>query len=780
MSEIIEERNVGNKPIKSTYKGILRISNNLNLFSDRPDDFLSSTYYYNLADKNAASNTWDGTGINETYDFLTESINIQRFQNLNDKYTNLKVPVTDSMGNFLNLFLGIDGSTIGINAKENTDFDVVSINEDKALYLGLSKYNNIAQKTAVGANIIIENNSNNSLIIKNNYCYNDDSVVKIDENIETIFPAFTEITKKYDVLGYIPNKTEAAAENSNEEVANNVEKCTISLINLSDYIDKNSDMSTKLSPLPPGTIINQYCSLDKWFCYNSEENGIDDYNYWQGFRPSMYSQSAPYAYYNLVGNRACYSDDFLYYNSDISSKKTNELPPDFKRGYILCDGKGVTMHLYPKSLTGNEMAKKSLNLFFNLFYVLGYYYHNSSAYLPLHACEKIDNTYYEYPTGFKSAAPLLRDKDKDGKPIDHKVIYAITMATILAFKAFENHGTIFESQNAALKWIEKDASFPEDYIFDALSNNTDNYYPYSGYSVKIGNEINSFTSEIPYYEYIDGNVSLTSCKICNTAEVRHIAKLFSNDKKDSDHWENYNYTFYVPKLYTNIDPMVNKAKSYRNKGYDDKVTKETISQFIGSNGLLIAENIEGTITENPYESHPNFTTIVTVTMGQSPHAHAVTKGKIEIKANVEYHIGDKDNIMGTYHGYLPEPESTNLVNNLSSPNINKNKISESEMDKNTNIVASDFFHYNYRILSDKSFLKSSMMNNYILQEVSGAVWDNDENSFTFGSYSWYGRTSEPVWTDGSNVTIKTSKFNDDNSVGYFRPESIKVLPLIKL
>ena len=51
------------------------------------------------------------------------------------------------------------------------------------------------------------------------------------------------------------------------------------------------------------------------------------------------------------------------------------------------------------------------------------------------------------------------------------------------------------------------------------------------------------------------------------AEVRHMAKLFVNQINDGS-WNNYNFAFYLPKLYTNTDEAVNTGESY--KLYDKK------------------------------------------------------------------------------------------------------------------------------------------------------------------------------------------------------------------
>lgn len=82
------------------------------------------------------------------------------------------------------------------------------------------------------------------------------------------------------------------------------------------------------------------------------------------------------------------------------------------------------------------------------------------------------------------------------------------------------------------------------------------------------------------------------------------------------------------------------------------------------------------------------------------------------------------------------------------------------------------------------------MDNYIFQDIPDTI---SENNITYSlgtgsvgyeilhndsnNFKWYGRSSEPLWAS-HDITEKTVKH--DECVGYFTPESIKVMPLIKL
>lgn len=69
MTEILTIRDMAGKPISSTYKGILRVSNNLNLAKGEEDKFLNNRYYCTNIEEGDA---WFGNGIDKTYTFISE------------------------------------------------------------------------------------------------------------------------------------------------------------------------------------------------------------------------------------------------------------------------------------------------------------------------------------------------------------------------------------------------------------------------------------------------------------------------------------------------------------------------------------------------------------------------------------------------------------------------------------------------------------------------------------------------------------------------------------
>ena len=823
-------RDMANKPIEETYKGILRVSNNINLKENDIDKFLNENYY--IKDEDDADK-WFGNGINTTHYFLSETESVKRFRST-DNYTNLKLPVTDSMGNYLNFSLGCDSSLIGWEPatgiidlikgqfQSETDSNTFPAVDAKIIYLGLSERVKKSLKTATGANLEIESSETipGVLAIKND---------KVQGEVDTNY--------QYRTI-FEPNKKpkyEDALIHRQENYKKKGE-CIDSYVNfenLKDYVAgrveeyfRNNNVT-----IPTGTIISQYCNLDKWYCIdldNVDESSelphvrqLNDGDWWEGYRPAMQvGPKTPYAYFNIIQNGAYKSEAYLYNGGYTNDFLTSELPPDFKRGYVLCDGKGYTIHLYPNYIQGVQNMQKSLDLFFNLFYILGYYYHNDAKLDPSTGREKKIPPqprrvfHDESAKTYRFYSNYGSQRFNDFEKADNDVLYAIDMATILIFKAFNEH-ELFDNVNEAIDWL-KGLKISDDYIFNAIFPNSlqtdyNSYYNYTPpssigkiISINVGATIDSFDCEIPYYIFDDNKMEyqLTTCKIWEMAEAYDIASLFVN-KKNMFAWNNYNFTFYVPQMYTYTDSEVNSA-------YGGKAT--TIGQFIGSNGCLIADKLNlknKNITVDLSKSYTTFEGNFNLSTGYLPHAHAIGKGSIKFSRGDAY-----DYSFTAYKTDGTSIQDAEYIDTKGNRKLEKltltdgNKISHENI-TNKNIIATD-----YRTTKENigwnEFATDNMLN-YILQEVQmdGETknWSSDEygvkkkvvepcndakvvinfnnynglpgyewQSSISSNYKWHGRTSEPIWLNAPEENNTTEKTN----LGYFRPESIKLLPLIKL
>lgn len=795
-STVMEERNMAGKIIGNTYKGILRISNNIDIIENERDSFLNDEYYLPTN-----SDAWSGDGVQQTHNFLSENSSIKRFKS-EDEYLNLKIPVTDSVGNYLNFSLGINSSLIGSDTNcgiiksckeqfNSADNDTHAALISEEITLGRSKQ---PQDKIVGANLNINssNISSAKLAVVNKKRHSGDSLISISSpsNVRTIYDVTKPTPQKYDSFFY---------NQENYEENENYKDCKVTLQNLKQYIyDQITQyLQTNTSPVPTGTIVSQYCNLDKWYCW-SNDNGFDDIAQWQGYRPAMInSPDAPYSYYNTIQGKFLRSKTFLYYNDDNGSFRnlTSEMPPDFKRGYVLCDGGPLTIYLTPYWEQSRIDKNISLDLLLDLFHSIGYYYYPNDKNIPIHNCI-LDNGKYSYENDFNYW--------KNNTKVDGDVCYGISMSTILAFKELNNKfsldnvafngDSLDDKLEKCLEWLGTQP-IPEKYIFNILiptelTNSFPNsYFKYTDSNnniknyINIGRQISSFGDEIPYYKYdtSTNSYSLTTCKIIDTAEVRDIARLLINKLENQNNWDRYYFTFYLPKLYTYTDTDVNEAYKYIAGGDTD--ISVSIGQFIGSNGNLIADEIiipHLNQTIIPSTSSFTYNSLYRHSYGYNAHNHALAIGNLSFHGDLHgdyyYHIPSETDNNGSRIASLTIPERTTY-----------NKISDTI--NNENVVAADY-HHSFDEKLNKSLFSTYLMDNYIFQDVPDETTDNNiVYSMGTGSvgyellhedpdnFKWYGRSSEPLWAE-HDVTAKTLKHN--KCVGYFTPESIKVMPLIKL
>lgn len=684
--------------------------------------------------------------------------------------------------------------------------------------------------------------------------------------LRTIYPAFDEF-KKDDILYYDQEnyKITEKAKESNKKI---IKDAILTKINLKDYIESKFKkyLENNVAQVPTGTIINQYCSYEKWCCH-STSNSLGDVYDWQGFRPNMVSDKTGFGNANLINNRAIYNRGFLLYPKDNYTPKTSdnikELPPEFKRGYILCDGKPVEFTLSPSNIVGDESesSKKSLELFFDLFYTIGYYYvdnkeaaHNNC--MGILQCIKdtdnsVETTTYKYieesATNINGSGKKIKNRQKSA---DANVVYAIDMATILAFRAFDAEFNInkktFNSKESALEWLKKQ-TIDEEYIFNSIipkeleSELPNDYYLYTNDSIDAGNstikinigrQISKFTDNIPYYEYDEKTEKyiLVKCRICDTAQVRDIAERFvkmgnaqlaGNDKNYFLNWsEYYIYSFPVPKLYSETYEGDEFLAKNLNKNEKEIAV---FGNFIGSNGLMLTDSIsikcgkDDKIIENLDKTSHTFECNYRNNLGNEPHIHAIGKGhlKIELLLGADSYTGEWTPSIETF-----KPLSKKAIENATSSSVAAKQLYNTGTDttkttgynyyytKNANEAFSDprfILKTDFRgtpKYTNKINAINSLMNNYILFESLDNSLEkiNVINTFTGtlgkewyngDKFVWYGRTSEPIWLErDENASAVNNKFKyatsnidsliNNSFVGYFRPESVKVLPLIKL
>lgn len=405
-------------------------------------------------------------------------------------------------------------------------------------------------------------------------------------------------------------------------------------------------------------------------------------------------------------------------------------------------------------------------------------------FLPINGTISVSDT----PTRFFDKN--IRDND-NAKSKLREVQFGIDMISIITFMTILNDlndsnkrknyikDGKFDKENA--KDHLKTASFNPNYIFNTyLEKETEGetnkeiteplqYQIDDTLKICLGNSVDKFDSNIAYYVTgaDDGGIEFikfVNCKVYQTAEFNHILDIFAGKADDQlkDFVNYYTFTYQVPKI-----------------NFDDGKPG-----FIGSSGLLLSDDFQYHYYEGNTDTISTFdtTSIIkghcTYNEGFAPHAHAVAYGALNL--NYKYN---------SPKGFDPDIKGEVVGSDLQS---NKNSK-----------VAADYC-YSFKIPEYKKKAWSSQNVgledlNYVLQEQNsedGVKFKNTYSNVINGVCGkelqyveghsetyWIGRTSGPLYSssissDNNDISKKgTEGYGKQN---YFKPESIKALPLIKL
>lgn len=747
-------RNMANMPVEETFQGILRVSNYKEIENNIPDDFLNSEYYGK--DESA---TWNDTEQNT---HLAYYGNISRFvKGDNDKYyRNLKLPVTDSRGYFLNLFLGENASTIGINPSIGelniSGEKYFPIIEATTLKVGTlpTDLNDVTSGDNVNLNIISDDYTA-KLVINSSSYHNNDALATpgTGETYQTIFIDDEQHAPSiYDAFIY---RQEYRDKNS----VSGRKHSYVRIQNIKEYIEKrlNSyfDMNTK--EVPTGMIIYHYSTLKNWYCPTQSYNDSDD-NEYPGYRPGLYkklseqSKNNQFLAYNTVQGLST-GDAHLKWENDT----LEEIVPEYKRDYALCDGRSYNMQIAPSYSDINKPYTSSFERFYKLFHCIGYYYSNDSTICSRGHYQNVKNgNYYELPSD------LLTINHED---IDKKQLYEITMAAANAFIALNyaiNTPSIYNSsikgddglynKAKAQTWLSGKTfnEIPGCICFESSKQTTN----YNG--VSIGTKISSFTDEINYYYYNNGIKTNILAPILKTAEVQKMLNLFAEGQSglEQKFGNIFDYSFNVPKLYTAEDPEI--VYNFGDKNY---------GLFIGSNGLMEASEIKDAKNDITYTplSVP-FVQNVTCNFnpGFYPHTHGTTTTTRTFNAYSDvFKAFTNDNSVAT---------TLNDKNYISANYIGTNAL---DIDAYGTHSYSSEYSQNYFINQVTNSSESNIYN----EQICGIPAKEYKSSVS--GANWYGRTSGPI-----NITTASGTLNSEKSKWteeyIFRPENVRMLPLIKL
>lgn len=485
----IQNRIMGEYSIAKSFKGILRIAHIVDLIQGEPDIFLNPAYYgtpnFKL-DISGKSNSSRQIGTQSAVHSLkgsgVSSLSISRYEFPQDELRNRRVPMTDSLGNYLNWNVGHDGVTIGSNDMISDNSLVYNVFEQE----GYKNYPIYQEKffpvyntnTVIIGRINKEHRSDNKssmnqgllyleqggrkpkLIIENLYEKSPDAlqyqeVYKINpqsgklsaetvriakykphtevmsgnrpkyKKIRTIYNDTKPTVQDYDVLMYQQNDwdynnykaivdgddtftitTDLEPYDNSATYNNKFESykqgdlldCNVDFVNIRDYLQRSIEkyLNSTIVEVPSGTVIWQYCSLDKWRSYN-DTGDVDEGSY-PGNRPALETRNPQdNPFYSSIIQGVCKKINKLKRNGqaipvfdensslslDASGSYLDEIIPLYKRDYVLCDGSRFRLPFYPQKMSNNfAKHRTSFDRFFNLFFTIGYTYTDREKMFP--------------------------------------------------------------------------------------------------------------------------------------------------------------------------------------------------------------------------------------------------------------------------------------------------------------------------------------------------------------------------------------------------------------
>lgn len=501
-----ETRVMGEKSIAKSFKGILRIAHILDLVQNEDDGLFNPTYYSRPKTlMNISGGAYESLETGYHNPLAGMDGTISRYSENNPKIEKddlrlQRVPMCDSMGNYLNWNIGLDGVTIGSDENINSNAidlesfkqnDIIAstvlsnqliwqqkyfpILEAGEIHIGLNNKEYPSDKFKVNQTsqglILQSSNENARLIIENMYdksvVSEKDSVIldgkkfnmyespKTPSKFRTIYSDNKSNVEEFDVFMYRQNdydchnydyQLEGASTNDiknrgnkdfigsdkysfgDNSVGTPVVKTidsNVGIVNLKEYVFDMIEkyMKSAIVEVPTGTIINQYCSLDKWYAFPDqgiEDDLIEEQSY-PGHRPAMMAKRDVGMMTNEVSG-ANSQNQFVQSTIMGASKKINklinsnydfahheenknqsqqenwtddgsinyavegyykEIIPLYKRDYVLCDGSVYCVFLFPKNFATNSYPNRrdSLDRFIDLFFSIGYQYTVSNEYV---------------------------------------------------------------------------------------------------------------------------------------------------------------------------------------------------------------------------------------------------------------------------------------------------------------------------------------------------------------------------------------------------------------
>lgn len=858
----LEHRIMGNISIAKSFKGILRISPIID--GKEIDEFLVTPYYKNFngafkdsvvesESKLIKLNFADGS-YNETGKPL--SGDLKRYSN-EDVFYNAKLPVTDSVGNYMNINMGCDGTVFGskTNSIYNNNFESNSfpVLEANALTIGLEKIKpdknprgldiphkqiahggklNILDGPAGEAKIVTENRISQSDLSETEVNTYSSFKTKEHKNYRTIITNGTNPVKEYDGIVHIQEWNEKDKKDSS------IINSTVKIRNLQDIVKERLEkyLQNSVVEMPTGSVIWQYVNLSKWYGVN--DNGNDDLStsssgekktIYAGARPKMVDTGVnaksdnkyPFFSSRVQGackevNRLLDSNSNRYTNDDGSTNiiDVKEIIPVYKRDYVLCDG---TVYYVPTTLNGdNSNGGLELNdtaaykRFKDLFSTIGYYYTEQKNLKNHYSYRKMEDgsgryefwkiTEEDHPSGMQTDGIFLIDKVENNLDVLFGRDYCQLICFYYLYNAILNKvflddttDTLFDRDKAE-EWLKNKKFDKADLFASPLPENSNEkqlYYiqtvcnPKStpkSFKINLGTEVNSFKSVITL------SSGGTRCEVWQLPEVQLILDLFDclygsgklSYKYDSQPGEIKT----TPRLLGGV-AITAKLKKYCTYYFQVpnfnifKDGKYKMGCFMGSTATATFRN-----TDKFDQTYSN----CYFTANELPHRHNLFIGwnhygqknpaceQVPPKLASIYKSSERCSAYGIFKttGNTPAVGCTETLNNYvvqfdRNVKLNTDWATDySDLDTNLNedcLYYCKRMNYKYETTEETEEGEEKTVTHYAIFEPLRGITSNQV---------------EETYKDSEKLNLAYSANLLANSAEFFAPESINMLPLIKL
>lgn len=776
----LEHREMGDKPIAQTFQGILRVAGLQELDPATEDVFLDSKYYGNLV----------GGISSQAFYYDSASIalsgGLERYKS-DDPYKANKVPVTDSLGYYLNINFGSESTTIGKdegnngnNADKTTFYQIFSPNEvqqdvvfpvfeTKDVVIGLEPIKESEYKSVIktGTLEIDSSDTSASFITYNNYDHTEknikDGMYQKVNGIQnrTIIRDTSNSVNDFDVLMHRQDNIDF-----HNLITNNTLDAFVEPTSLKDFIKERIGVfgQDNIDEVLTGTIVQQYVDLNKWYCSSDSSTGYSGHQPPLN-RPDYNEELVPCIYQNASAGGNKISSNLSLEESDKKAwdqRQLEEIVPLYKRDYLLCDGS--TYYIYLSTVNGvNNINYISFDRFFNLFFCIEYRYTDR---------DKIKKHYVNAPQTLSDRTVkyqyLLTDnkKTENQEEIDKEVLFGVDVVSALAFKAIwnnmlygkDNNGkpaclnptTNQYDRNLAEEWL-KNQKIPDEYIFNTPIPTEQGGITYTYTTApdkngtgsveipfQLGKEVNSFSSDLWYYSCKDKKY--LPVQVWRTAEVQSVLDLFSlfGVARERELNQNYVFSFQVPNV--KIDS-----------------SKYSVGAAIGSSPYYWSDDINGV---NKTESICSFDD------GMIPHRHYFLEGAAT------------DNKLSG---------STSTVTTTSMARGEGPWLVGTQFDGNRWSIGHDhndrFYNYLFCELENTSYEWSFMSGLSVKRiQLKNLTKETDPDPRFVDAEPDRGRTSTPIVisTQPTNKYTQASANSLIGSAEFFSPETIQVMTLIKL